>query len=227
MDNKDLTLPEFLDRAKVLLIFSMVGVLILGILILMLGNEDLFLWVNQFLTPKFGAVSKVLTKLGTFWPMAWLLAISYRRELRKMLAVLLTWLFGACLSWLFKLWLMQGALRPFPYFGQKGIALNVVEGVDIHHYNTFPSGHTLTAFSALLVYAYVRNEDFKLWQVAVLWFLAIGCGISRLVLVQHWPTDVLGGIFLGILAALLAVWVSIRLPQRELFNRSLLSFFPF
>lgn len=222
-----LTFRGYVARSKPLLTLSLVGFLALGILLISLGNVGLFLWINQYFTPHFGTLSKLLTELGSSWPMIWLIAFTIQKAMRKLVAVFLVWLIGACFSWLFKLWLMSGALRPFKFFLDKGIRLNVVEGVDIHHYNTFPSGHTLTVFSAIFVFIYVRKTPFSGWQSTLFWLLAVGCGLSRIVLVQHWPTDVLGGMGLGILAAYLAVWISIRLPERELLNRNLISFFPF
>lgn len=58
---------------------------------------------------------------------------------------------------------------------------------------SFPSGHTMTAFSIALVisYSYPSLEG-------VLVFLALNIAVSRIVLGMHFLSDVLAGIVLGI-----------------------------
>ncbi len=61
---------------------------------------------------------------------------------------------------------------------------------------SFPSGHTAASFSA--VAALYFSGERKLWKLA----LALACLIafSRLYLYVHYPTDILGGIFVGLAA---------------------------
>lgn len=65
---------------------------------------------------------------------------------------------------------------------------------------SFPSGHTFSSFAAATVIA-LGNK--KLGIPALV--LAAMIGFSRLYLYVHFPTDVLGGMFLGILLGT-AVW---------------------
>lgn len=61
---------------------------------------------------------------------------------------------------------------------------------------SFPSGHTAASFAA--VAALYFSGERRLWRPA----LALACLIafSRLYLYVHYPTDILGGIFVGIAA---------------------------
>lgn len=66
---------------------------------------------------------------------------------------------------------------------------------------SFPSGHTLSSFEgAVSIWLYNRK-----WGTAAL-ILAALISFSRLYLFVHFPTDVLGGLFMGILIAVLVHW---------------------
>ena len=72
---------------------------------------------------------------------------------------------------------------------------------------SFPSGHTTTAFAM----ATALSLSYKEWYVAVPAYLYAGIvGYSRMRLGVHFPTDVLGGIVLGVGSGLL-VWQLDRL----------------
>jgi undecaprenyl-diphosphatase len=58
---------------------------------------------------------------------------------------------------------------------------------------SFPSGHTMTAFSIALVVSY-----FYPGLEAPLFFLALSIGVSRIVLGMHFLSDVLAGAVLGV-----------------------------
>src|SRR5262249_40101705 len=58
---------------------------------------------------------------------------------------------------------------------------------------SFPSGHTMTAFSVALVISY-----FYPGMEGPLYFLAFSIGISRVMLGMHFLSDVLAGVVLGV-----------------------------
>src|ERR1700756_3948357 len=58
---------------------------------------------------------------------------------------------------------------------------------------SFPSGHTMTAFSVALVVSYFYPH-----LEAPLFFLALSIAVSRIVLGMHFLSDVLAGIVLGV-----------------------------
>ena len=60
---------------------------------------------------------------------------------------------------------------------------------------SFPSGHTAASFTAVTA-LYCAGEK-KLWKISLV--LAVLIAFSRLYLYVHYPTDILGGILVGLL----------------------------
>lgn len=86
--------------------------------------------------------------------------------------------------------------RPFKKYPN-----DIVQRTDVGPYS-FPSGHTSCAFAS----ATALTLSTKKWYVAVPSYIyACGVGYSRMRLGVHFPTDVLGGMVIGIGSSLL-IW---------------------
>ena len=68
----------------------------------------------------------------------------------------------------------------------------------VPHSRSFPSGHTSTSFACATVLAYLVPRGAPFFYV-----LAAAVAYSRLYVGVHWPSDVLGGIVVGLATALL------------------------
>lgn len=90
-----------------------------------------------------------------------------------------------------------GRVRPFEAI--EGIELLIAAPKDF----SFPSGHTLSSFAAASA-LFFRN---KKWGGAAL-VLAFLIAFSRLYLYVHYPTDILGGMAIGVLLGYLGYRIS-------------------
>lgn len=93
-----------------------------------------------------------------------------------------------------------GMVRPHVYF-QTLADLHIVDGVYLLHSQSFPSGHTATAFALFGSLALMSRRK---WIQVVCLFIASLVGYSRIYLSQHFMEDVLAGSLLGVLFAFLA-----------------------
>lgn len=213
-------------KLRTVLFLSLFSGIAVAAPVLQLGNEQVFLWVNQKLTPGLGQTARVFSLLGESWAMGALLLLSLTIRFSNTLFIALCWLSGAIHSWIFKLWLCKGWPRPLQFFEEKHLSLNLVEGVKVHHWNSFPSGHTITVFS-LLILLPVLFPRIPVRTLLMAWILATLCGLSRIVLAQHWPLDVAGGILLGCSATLVTLFLrKSPLLLHPVLDKSLADYFP-
>lgn len=87
--------------------------------------------------------------------------------------------------------------------------LHFAPGVTVHTQNSFPSGHTATAFVLFFLIGHFFGK--RMEGVAAMVIMAILVGISRVYLAQHFLIDVACGALLGTLSAwICAVWLMER-----------------
>ena len=107
--------------------------------------------------------------------------------------------------------ILKGAyFRPRPYQILSGVTLPI--GQD--EASSFPSGHATRAFAVFALIATQKGRKY-----ALLLLLSTGVALSRVIIGLHFPSDVLGGGFLGIALAMMSViflskYVYPRLPPR-------------
>ena len=87
-----------------------------------------------------------------------------------------------------------GRARPI-FFDEFGI-VGFFPGTFEWAFNSMPSGHTALSFAGLVMLGMLMPR-FKV----LTWGLAILIGLSRVAIGAHWPTDVILGAFVGMVAA--------------------------
>lgn len=113
--------------------------------------------------------------------------------------------------------IFKGAPRPAEFL--KDVDFYRIPGFDLHHWNSFPSGHTATAFAMTCGLACIFSKNRNL-QITL---LLIGCliGFSRVYLMQHFFLDVWAGSVVGVSSALIGREVTIRYFSTMPFRKSI------
>ena len=89
-----------------------------------------------------------------------------------------------------------------PYDVNTAVNLLIEKPVDY----SFPSGHTAASFAAVTA-LYLAGEK-KLWKPALV--LSILIAFTRMYLYVHYPTDILGGIAVGIISGYIGFFIAGR-----------------
>jgi membrane-associated phospholipid phosphatase len=197
--------------------FAIYSVLFFGgaLLLFLFGDSNIFLWINSHLVTSAGHFAYWATLMGEGLFFALLVLVAAIFKLRWSLNLLVAHGFASIISSLCKHVLFKGAPRPKSVFAEE--SLQFVEGVVVHSWNSFPSGHTITAFCIFTVMVLVvqRPRFDLLWLV-----LAVLVGASRIILSQHFLKDVLVGSLIGLLSAMIAIYYTDKL-RRPWLERSI------
>jgi len=165
---------------------------------LLCTREQIFFAVNGWNSPWADYIEPYMTDLGdgltaVTLSLAFLL-FSYRKFLLLASSYLLTGFVAQVIKYI------ADAPRPSLYFKDEWGPVHTVKGVEILTYNSFPSGHTTSAFSAAVVLAYLVTK--KGWGIPAL-LMAILIGYSRMYLTEHFFEDVIGGSAIGVIVTVL------------------------
>lgn len=85
-------------------------------------------------------------------------------------------------------------------------SITKVERPDGSSNNSFPSGHTATAFAGA-EFLWQEYKDKSIWYGVAGYAVATGTGLFRIYNNRHWLTDVAAGAGIGILSTKIAYWL--------------------
>lgn len=118
------------------------------------------------------------------------------KNVRMSLYILFSYAGAGIISYILKHWIYYEVTRPhfvFQYYVRE--QLNLVDGVDVVAFHSFPSGHALSAFALFFCLLFVsKNYAVK----SLFFFLAVLAAYSRVHLSQHWLIDVYVGSIIGV-----------------------------
>lgn len=100
-----------------------------------------------------------------------------------------------------------GRYRPVIYFSQGLYGFHFFTHERV--YNSMPSGHAASAFAGFFAIAKIINKKII---TLILLLCALLVALSRLVVVAHYPSDVICGAYVGILSV---YWVNYFYPLRK------------
>jgi membrane-associated phospholipid phosphatase len=164
-------------------------------LLLSFDKPTLFLWINGHHHPITDFLFAHFTHVGDglfFLVTALVFTVVSRRWVFHFLAA---FALSSLLSLLCKEWLFHGIPRPKHFFETLGVPIRLIDGVTVHSFNSFPSGHTLSAFAVFYLLSLYFNKP-VISIIALC--LAMLAGFSRVYIAQHFVMDVMVGSIIGV-----------------------------
>ena len=145
---------------------------------------------------------------GWVWiPFLSVVVVLFKKDFKL---IILNFLLSTLLTQIPKHFIWDTISRPVA----SGMPLNeihTVPGVVMHAYNSFPSGHTATAFTLFLLTIYLFPTK---WVFAIGAIFAMICAYSRVYLGQHFPMDLGGGMLVAVISMQLSILINQKISNR-------------
>jgi len=215
--NPSLLPQRLLNKYFYISVFTAIGLAVItGLFVLAFGKNDSFQIINSNHNGFLDFFFKYYTHAGDgiMWLPFGLYCIFFRRK--YLIAVIAGFIISTVLTHFLKRIVYPDELRPFTSLSAD-FPVHIIEGVKIRRVHSFSSGHTGTAFAMTLLISQLVNK--KLWSI-ILPVLALLVAYSRVYLGQHYVADVLAGMAIGILAAVLSVLIYQKLSQGKYLKKN-------
>ena len=187
-----MSIPQILKEnrfyTRLLLLFCAVGLLIMA----KYPKGEIVLAINGSYNPFLDVFFKYATYLGDGFviiPFALLIYLFKNRFHGALLII--TYVINGLIIQLLKHTIYKDMTRPYVELVKNlGNTYHEVEGVAMHSFNSFPSGHSNATFTFFMVLTFISKE--KKW--GMLYFLiALLVATSRMYLFQHYFMDIYAG----------------------------------
>lgn len=199
---------------RIALAVSLCFAFVAALFVIAYGKLNSFLLLNGFHHTPLDYFFNYYTYFGDgyIWVPLFLFILIFKRN--YFIAALASLLICTFFTHFLKRVIFPNDLRPVEVIDH----LHIIKGLYIERGNSFPSGHTSTAFTIALLFVFIIN---KKWTAFVFPFLALGVAYSRVYLSQHFVTDVVGGMLVGTGSSFLSIWLYQRYLLNKRFNSHL------
>lgn len=188
---------RFINENKVFLLLQCIFLFLGAVIILLFERGSEILYVNGLHNHFLNQFFLWVTRLAEAPLVMLILIITLTMSYGKGMVLLLTYLLNGAVTQFMKIVVFAGEARPAAYFKGKA-QLNFAEGLTLLKDNTFPSGHTSSAFAVLFMISILTTD--KRWA-APLYTMALLVGVSRVYLMMHFFRDIYWGSITGVMVA--------------------------
>ena len=174
------------------------------------GKNEAFLYLNTNLGLVADKVFEYSSYLAEGWiwiPYFIVLVGLYKKDKAF---ILMNFLISTLFTQFAKNFIFITAMRPM-FSGLDATQIHTVAGAEIHKFNSFPSGHTATAFTLFILTTYLFPNK-QVFTIGLVY--ALVCGYSRVYLAQHFPLDLAGGIFVALLTLPISIFIRQKLNKK-------------
>lgn len=208
---------DLICRNRVFFLLYALLLVVVGGLQLVYTQEALMQWVNARNSPVADIFFTYATYFGdgAFFVFVCLVLFVYNRRVSIM--AFASFALSSLTSLFLKAVVFPERLRPLKFFEHSTYQYRVIEGLDIHSYNSFPSGHTTTAFAVFGLLAFIDDRRGRGW---FFFALATLTGYSRVYLFQHFVEDAYVGSLIGMVSTVVVYlamkrWVAAGTTTRQ------------
>lgn len=191
---------DFLRKNRFFFLAYLLVLLVVGLLQVVYTQTQLMQWVNARNSSLADQLFPYITYMGdgAFFVIVCLIMLIY--EWRIGLMGFASFALSSLTSEFFKKIIFNGSPRPLKFFEHSTFEYHIIKGLDIHSYNSFPSGHTTTAFAVFGLLAFLDKQKER---GIIYLLLGVLAGYSRVYLFQHFVEDTYAGSLIGTISSVI------------------------
>lgn len=205
---------DFLKQNSLYLILYLLLIACLGYVLLQVDKFEIHRFINRYVeNGKISTFFKYITHIGDGVFAMILVFVFLFVNMRKAAFLFLAYISSALVTTVLKNFFYADYYRPYFLFHfYKREELNLIDGVEILSNNSFPSGHSTSAFAVFFALIFMtKNQALKL-----LYFVtACAAAFSRTYISQHWLVDIYIGSIIGVSFAVLCYFVFYIKPASQ------------
>ncbi|GAB3892105.1 phosphatase PAP2 family protein [Spirosoma agri] len=189
---------DFLRKNRSFFLPYLVALIVLGALQWLYTQEQLMQWVNSRNSLIADNLFPYVTYMGdgAFFVVICVILLIYNK--RVGFVAFASFALSSLVSLFLKTVVFPNSPRPLKFFEHSTYEYHLIKGLDIYSYNSFPSGHTTSAFAVFGLLAFLDARKKRGYFFVLLGFLT---GYSRVYLFQHFVEDVYVGSIVGTLSS--------------------------
>ena len=151
-------MKSFIHNNAIFILLSLTLCVVLGLALLLLPTGELHLLLCDRHTPARDIFYRYYTQVAEWFPYVVCIALLLFGKIGNGVFASSCLIISALTTQLLKR--IINAPRPITWFAENmpDISLPLVEGVEVHHWNSFPSGHTTSFFALLFVIAILSSQ---------------------------------------------------------------------
>jgi len=197
----NISIKDVLQRIRPFFILYLILLICCLLIKIIYTKEEIYFAVNTRYSVFLDTIEPYITDLGNGWTIVILSAIVALYNYRIAFLLITTFVITSLSVQLAKF--CFDAPRPKLYFARQLGRLHFAKGVEILSHNSFPSGHTLTAFATGILLTYLAKN--KNWAFLLV-FYGMMVGFSRMYLSEHFFEDVIAGSIMGVVLTIVWIW---------------------
>lgn len=170
--------------------------------------------------PLVDAFFKYFTHVGDGVVAAMIGLLVLLKNIKQGVFILSTYIVSGLMTSFLKNYIFYDVNRPHFVFGFyfPNTQINYVDGVDMMGLNSFPSGHSTSAFALFTCLALLTKSKPLKFIFLIFAFLA---AFSRTYLSQHWLVDITAGSLIGTITSIVFYYVFIETDKMQKLNKPL------
>lgn len=163
-------------------------------------KASIHLFLNKFYHPVLDHFFRYITYVGDGIVVMVIVMFYMFIKLRHSILLFLSYALSSIATQVLKNFFFEHQPRPMSFFEGTDHVIRVVPGVEMHHWKSFPSGHSSAAFTMFFCLGLITERP---WLKFIYFALSVLVAYSRVYLSQHFLVDIYAGSILGVATAII------------------------